>query len=319
VANGTITLSTNGGVTPYIYSWSNGATSEDLNNLAIGNYSLSITDANGCLLSQSFSVSGSSDISITLNSVDEGCGQPNSGSVDVTPNGGTLPLTYNWSNGTTTQDLIAISAGSYSVTVSDSNGCSTSASSTINSAFQPTLNASVLPSNARDTLITWGDLTSITGGIDQTTQGVTYTWTSNGPSNANFTTPTNINTEVEPDDDGIYQFIITAISSEGCITTDTLNVEVRANNPSIPTAFSPNGDGTNDNFSVINLDKKFIREFKVYNRWGELVYDNAEVAAWDGKFKGTEQPRDVYMYIISWESSTGNGDTVKRGQITLLR
>jgi gliding motility-associated-like protein len=212
-----------------------------------------------------------------------------------------------------------MSAGSYSVTVSDANGCSTSASSTINSAFQPTLNAAVLPSNARDTLITWGDLTSITGGTDQTAQGVTYTWTSNGPSNANFADPNNINTEVQPDDDGNYQFIITAISSEGCITTDTLNVEVRANNPSIPTAFSPNGDGTNDNFSVINLDKKFIREFKVYNRWGELVYDNAEEAAWDGKFKGTEQPREVYMYIISWESSTGNGDTVKRGQITLLR
>ena len=319
VANGTITLSTNGGVTPYIYNWSNGATSEDLNNLAIGNYSLSITDANGCQLSQSFSVSGGSDISITLNSVDEGCGQPNSGSVDVTPNGGTLPLTYNWSNGETSQDLTALSAGSYSVTVSDANGCSISANATIAGAFQPSLNAGVMPSMARDTLITWGDLTALTGGLDQSSQGVSYNWISIGPSNANFTTPTNINTEVEPDDDGIYQFIITATSAEGCVTTDTLNVEVRANNPSIPTAFSPNGDGTNDLFKVVNMDKQFIREFKIYNRWGELVYDNADEAEWDGKFKGTEQPRDVYMYIISWESSTGNGDVIKRGNITLLR
>ncbi len=318
-ADGTITLSTNGGVTPYIYSWSNGATNEDLNNLAIGNYSLSVTDANGCILTQSFSVNGGSDISITLSSIDEGCGQPNSGSVDVTPSGGTLPLTYNWSNGATTEDLTTISAGSYTVTVSDANGCSISANTTIAAAFQPTLNAAVLPSNARDTLITWGDLTSLTGGSDQTAQGVTYTWTSIGPSNANFNNPDSINTAVEPDDDGIYQFIITAISAEGCITTDTLNVEVRANNPAIPTAFSPNNDGTNDNFRVVNMDKKFIREFKIYNRWGEVVYDNATEAEWDGKFKGTEQPRDVYMYIISWESSTGNGDVIKRGNITLLR
>jgi gliding motility-associated-like protein len=318
-ANGTITLTTNGGVTPYIYSWSNGATSEDLNNLPLGNYSLSVTDANGCEYTQSFSISGGSDISITLSSVDEGCGQPNSGSVDLSPSGGTLPLTYNWSNGVTTEDLTTISAGSYSVTVSDANGCSISANTSIAAAFQPTLNAAVLPSNARDTLITWGDLTSLTGGSDQTAQGVTYTWTSIGPSNANFTTPNDIGTEVEPDDDGIYQFIITAISAEGCVTTDTLNVDVRANNPAIPTAFSPNNDGTNDNFRVVNMDKRFIREFKVYNRWGEVIYDNATEAEWDGKFKGTEQPRDVYMYIISWESSTGNGDVIKRGNITLLR
>jgi gliding motility-associated-like protein len=86
-----------------------------------------------------------------------------------------------------------------------------------------------------------------------------------------------------------------------------------------PTAFSPNDDGLNDLFEVVNMKKSFIREFNIYNRWGKLVYDNADEAAWNGTFNGAEQPREVYMYTISWESSTGAGLVLKRGTVTLLK
>ncbi len=315
--DGTITLSVNGGTGAYTYSWSNGASAEDLTGLAAANYTITVSDANGCQTSQNIAVAGSGDISVTLTAVDEACGQPNSGALDLTVSGGNLPLTYAWSNGVTTEDIAAASAGTYNVTVTDSDGCTVTDAATVNTSFQPTLNAGVLNSLATDTLIIWGDPTLLTGGNIES--GVSYAWTSVGPSNANFSAADSINTSVEPDDDGIYQFIITATSSDGCIATDTLNVEVRANTPSIPTAFSPNNDGLNDIFQVVKMDKKFIREFTIYNRWGKVVYDNADEAAWNGTFNGAEQPREVYMYTISWESSTGAGLVLKRGTITLMR
>jgi gliding motility-associated-like protein len=315
--DGSITLSVNGGTGSYTYNWSNGANTEDINSLAEGSYTLTVTDANGCQVTQIVTVAGSGDISITLTAVDENCGQPNTGSVDLTVSGGTLPLIYNWSNGANTEDINAVSAGTYSVTVTDSDGCTVSDSDIVNSSFQPSLNAGVLNSLATDTTITWGDPTILTGGTAE--NGVTYAWTSIGISNANFSAADSIVTTVQPDDDGVYQFIITATSADGCVTTDTLNVTVQANNPSIPTAFSPNDDGLNDLFEVVNMKKSFIREFKIYNRWGKLVYDNATEAAWDGKFNGVEQPREVYMYTISWESSTGAGLVLKRGTVTLMR
>ncbi len=320
VADGSISITPSGGIPGYTYLWNNSATTQNISGLAAGDYDVIITDVNGCShVENNITVGGGSNISLTLSSVNEACGQTGTGAVSLTASGGTAPLTYLWSNGETTEDLATAAAGNYSVTVTGADACVSTGSSTVSALFQPVLNAGVLPSMATDTTITWGQLTTLSGGNDQTASGVTYSWVSVGPSNANFSTVSEHNTNVQPDDDGIYAFIITATSLDGCTDTDTLNVTVQANKPSIPTAFSPNGDNNNDIFQVVNMDKQFIREFKIHNRWGQLVYDNATDAAWDGKFKSIEQPRDVYIYTISWESATGADLVVKRGSVTLLK
>jgi gliding motility-associated-like protein len=90
--------------------------------------------------------------------------------------------------------------------------------------------------------------------------------------------------------------------------------------PKIPTAFSPNnGDNINNTFYVMDLDKSLLKEFKVFNRWGQLIFDDLSLGYWDGKYKGVDQPRDVYLYIISWKLSSDDNLVVKRGSITLLR
>lgn len=64
--------------------------------------------------------------------------------------------------------------------------------------------------------------------------------------------------------------------------------------PAIPTAFSSNnGDDINNTFFVLDLDKSLLREFKIFNRWGQLVFDDVSLGYWDGKYKGVDQPRDV--------------------------
>lgn len=127
-ANGTIDLTPTGGTTPYTFVWSDGSFTEDLSNIASGSYSLILTDASGCELDTTIYVGDSNGgITITGNVTAEFCGGTD-GAIDITVSGGTSPYTYSWSNGATTEDLNGLSQGTYTVSVSDANGCSETSS-----------------------------------------------------------------------------------------------------------------------------------------------------------------------------------------------
>lgn len=123
--NGSIDVAVSGGTPPYEYSWSNGAITQDIFNLEEGVYELTVTDDFGCVITSQVSIDNIvSDIEITdIIITDEMCDM-NSGSIEITPMGGTEPYTYLWSNGSTAEDLFNISAGEYTVTITDDNGCS---------------------------------------------------------------------------------------------------------------------------------------------------------------------------------------------------
>ncbi len=140
--DGSINLTVTGGAscTAYTYLWSNGATTEDVSNLTAGNYSVTITDANGCSTTSNFTLTEPDELrvrSITSATFECGynisCNGASDGSIDLTPEGGAtcVAYTYNWSNGATTEDLSGLTAGTYSVTITDANGCSTTASITL--------------------------------------------------------------------------------------------------------------------------------------------------------------------------------------------
>lgn len=121
---GSINISVKGGSLPYNFKWSNGATTEDLNGLSAGNYTVTITDAKGCVETLSAKVSSPAALTQSLESVKHvQCNGDKSGIVNITVVGGTGPYVYKWSNGATTQDLTEVGAGTYSVTLSDANGC----------------------------------------------------------------------------------------------------------------------------------------------------------------------------------------------------
>lgn len=120
---GAIVITTTGGTTPYTFNWSNGATTEDLTGLGVGSYAGTITDANGCTLtSPPIPISEPSALGGSATVTDE-TGSAGNGAIDFTAVGGTSPYTFLWSNGATTEDLMNISAGTYTVDVTDDNGC----------------------------------------------------------------------------------------------------------------------------------------------------------------------------------------------------
>lgn len=122
--NGSINMNISGGTLPYSFSWSNGSTDEDLIGLSAGTYTLTVVDANGCSESRSVSVGSNSGTLSIQNAIisDEICGD-GAGAIDVIVQGGAGPLTYSWSNGSTSQDITGLSVGNYDVTVTDQNGC----------------------------------------------------------------------------------------------------------------------------------------------------------------------------------------------------
>lgn len=111
-----------GGVSPYTYLWSNGATGSNVNNLIAGNYILTVTDVNGCSSNITFLINNG--LTLTSSGSNVSCFGGANGLADVAIQGGTAPFTYQWNNGQTSTFIQNLLAGVYTVTVTDANGCS---------------------------------------------------------------------------------------------------------------------------------------------------------------------------------------------------
>ncbi|MCB9245789.1 MAG: M4 family metallopeptidase [Flavobacteriales bacterium] len=132
---GSIDVSVSGGTSPYSYKWSNNATTQDLNNLSVGTYTVTITDANLCTRTESATIGQPTALSIGTSITHVLCNGFTTGAVDLSVSGGVPGYTYKWSNGSSTEDLSAIAAGSYSVTATDQNACTVTTTAVVN---QPT-------------------------------------------------------------------------------------------------------------------------------------------------------------------------------------
>ena len=124
-----------GGVPPYIYSWSSGATAEDLTGLCAGSYTLTVVDANGVSTSQTISITEPTAVAVTsVTGTDLNCNAICDGTLEATATGGTGTLTYLWDDGPTPalQNQTSVCAGTYEVTVTDDNGCTATDTYTVN-------------------------------------------------------------------------------------------------------------------------------------------------------------------------------------------
>lgn len=134
-ADGSITISLVGGTAPFTYAWSNGGTTATISNLAGGDYTVNVSDANGCDFSSTASVTEPAPYSAwSVQTVNPLCPNEASGSATVSISGGTEPYSFLWSNGATGNTLENVPAGDYSVQVTDVNGCQSSTSVSLSSA-----------------------------------------------------------------------------------------------------------------------------------------------------------------------------------------
>lgn len=145
LCNGVATTSVSGGVTPYNYSWSNGQVTSSGTNLCAGLYTVSATDAAGCVTSTSVSITQPTALTVTVSPTNPKCFGASNGSGIAAALGGTPTYTYTWSNGTNGTSVSGLTAGSYGLSVTDGNGCIVTSSMTLTNP--PAMVASITSTN----------------------------------------------------------------------------------------------------------------------------------------------------------------------------
>ena len=218
--DGSIQLNIIGGKAPLKIEWAHGPQEPTLNNLDKGFYSVVITDAGGCKIERQFVINEPQPLDLSATVTDAlDCVDPNSGSINITPFGGTPPYTYNWSNGSKTQNLSAISPGSYSLELLDANGCRILKQFTV-------IRPIPLEVNVAQTTERICDPRGLKSNFKVTVKGgiapYTVTW--------NRGTATNGGLVMDTQEVGV--FIVTVKDARGCIQTKRM--EVVETDPLIP-------------------------------------------------------------------------------------
>lgn len=121
--DGSIEATVSGGTPGYTYLWSNGTTASYINDLDAGEYELTVTDANGCTLTESFELTKPDALVLQTETQDVNCFGESTGSISTEAEGGISPYIYSWSNGDTGNEIQNLSAGSYTLTLKDAHNC----------------------------------------------------------------------------------------------------------------------------------------------------------------------------------------------------
>ena len=307
-----ITIAINGGTAPYDVSWStpNGVDLE-ATNLTAGSYTVTVVDANGCQDDQTISITAPQAIGGNFNITNPTCNGSN-GSVTVSGQHGESPYSYDWiGQGNTTNTLSGISAGNYSVEITDTNGCQSVVSTTVTSSGD--VNVSVWTDN---NMLVQGESTLIQTDVTPSSSGVTYQWNPGvGLSCTTCASPV-----ATPSQTTTYTVVVT--SAEGCQHTDsiTIFVEQLCGDFHIPTMFSPNADGHNDGFCVHGSEGCITSfEIQIFNRWGEMVYQSEDpTECWDGTHKG--KILNTAAFVFRLKATTEQGVSVEEsGSFNLVR
>lgn len=213
--DGYVHISPNGGYAPFTYTWSNGFSGQNLNNVGAGTYSCTIRDKNLIQIATStYTVNEPDAISLVNEGITtETCPGYEDGGVDISVSGGAGGFSYSWSNGASDEDLVGVAGGPYTIVVTDATGCTKQQSYTVPVNPLPVANAGA------DGVITCNDPMFTIDGSGSEPSGVSYQWTT---SNGNIVSGANTPTPVV-DEAGDYQLTVTFFAT-GCLSTDEASV-----------------------------------------------------------------------------------------------
>ncbi|MFH1319449.1 MAG: PKD domain-containing protein [Bacteroidota bacterium] len=229
-SDGSADLTVSGGTPPYSYNWSTGDTAQDISGLPAGVDSVVVTDANGCIIDDGIAITEPPVVSSSFINTDVSCYGGNDASVDLTVSPGTPPYLFSWSNGDTLEDPDSLTAGIYSVVITDSAGCM--GYDTVNISEPAALTIDTIAKT--DVNCKGGSTGSATANVSGGTGSYTYSWNTSPPQTlANATGMAA----------GIY--ILTVTDANACITADSVTI----NEPATLTTYT-----TQTNISCNGLD-----------------------------------------------------------------
>ena len=316
---GAISSEVTGGTSDYSYSWSTGSVSNNLSEIPAGEYTLSITDTNGCEAEESMLVL-EPEIPLEADMIKEdvSCHGGRDGMLTVDAFGGTPPYTFslNGSPFSSTRTFIGLLAGDYTVRIRDAEGCEFISESTNISEPDP-LELDL----GENRVIDFGRTLELDPLFTGHVGSVSFDWSPKDSSILSCFTcryP-----ELTIDDQTQISLIIT--DENGCTAEDFLLIGVqRDRRVFVPSGFTPNGDGNNDRLLVHGEAGTIVTLFRVFDRWGELLYENGDFEVndpdqgWDGTFRTKAASGGVYIWYLEVEYIDGAVESFK-GHVTLAR
>lgn len=316
---GSIDIRVSGGIPRYRYIWSTPRADSTpiVRGLRAGNYQVTISDQNGCRYFDTIVLRQPTAVAATLAPMAVKCFGDRNGMINIRPEGGTPPYVFstNGTNFTGVSNVVGLRAGDYEVFVKDANNCLWFSRANVPSPPRFTIDAGA------EISLKLGDNIRVFA-TPQNNQGrVTYTWTAPYDSV--------LSCKVCPSPLASPMFTVelnvSARDSMGCLATDVLKINVlKPRLVLVPTGFSPNSDGANDVLYVRGQEGVKIKTFRVYDRWGELLYEardfkiNDPTFGWDGTFRGQAMNQGIYVWYAEVEYIDGATEIFK-GNTTLLR
>ena len=300
-----------GGTAPFAFSWSDGSTTNPINSLAAGSYTVYVLDAKACSDSISFKIRSVGGPSARLIQLDSSCLGESNGKirVKVVSRDGPFHYLWNFDSSLDTNYVKDLPAGFYSVTISNAAMCDTVINISLENYYLPDLEV------VGDTSIIQGQYANLTA----------------------ITVPDYDSIYWLPSD-GIVSVYLNALASpmlttnytayvrykNGCYLRDSaiVNVDSVELKYIVPNIFTPNGDGVNDILKLSLSESVKSIEMHIFDRWGNKIFDSfSKDRFWDGFNQNTRKEAEVgvYSYFIYIESLTDQKRILKEGNITLLR
>jgi gliding motility-associated-like protein len=315
-SDGAINANYTGGSIGFTFAWTGpnsfASTSQNINGVKAGTYCIVVTDTNNCSsLPRCISLVEPSTLVVTESHPPTDCSYLPS-NIYLTVTGGTPTFTYSWNTGDTTQSISGLLSGNYSVTVKDGNNCVTTLAAPVTiyvpdslkiklSAISfPPANYNISGFGLSDGVVT----TVVSGG----TPNYTYSWYN---IEGSFSSASQNLTNMPQ---GVYMVKVT--DAYNCELTDTIEL-LAPLELQMPSGFSPNGDGFNDDFFVHGLDIYPDNSIVVFNRWGNKVYSkDGYYRDWTGlSNNGEELPDATYFVVLTIK----NSDIILKGYVDLRR
>jgi hypothetical protein len=318
--DGSIAVVTSGGVPPITALWSNGASGLQLRDLAAGTYTVLLTDQIGCQDSASFTLTAPPEVTVDFSTAIPRCFDEANGSVTIEGvSGGTEPYTLTINDISIAPDtfpatISQLASGTYTLEAEDANGCVSETE--VDIASPPQLLVYIGP----DQTISLGDSIQLTGLLSTNAGEIaSFSWS---PTTF-MSRPDSLATVVRPLNSQIYRLLVQ--DTFGCVASDEMRLIVQRNNRIfIPNIINPSSDDNNSLAVYAGPEVRGVRFMRVYDRWGELLFEGKNLQTNDPStgWKGRARDRDVLpgVYVFSIELDMVDGSVEQfAGDVTVKR